>query len=93
MLVKWSVQQDFELVSSVLVQFATGTGRRKGNPKGVDETPLWYRRRRIEMYSCIIFKRYHWSFLNILYSRVPNITGVPNKNVPKNSKAPVPLRD
>ena len=39
MLVKWSVQQDFELVSSVLVQFATRTGRRKGNPKGVDETP------------------------------------------------------
>ena len=39
MLVKWSVQQDFELVSSVLVQFATQTGRWKGNPKGVDETP------------------------------------------------------
>ena len=39
MLVKWSVQQDFELVSSVLVQFATRTGRQKGNPKGVDETP------------------------------------------------------
>ena len=50
MLVKWSVQQDFELVSSVLVQFATQTGRQKGNPKGVDETlpsptqclyPIW----------------------------------------------------
>ena len=40
MLVKSSVQQDFELVSLVLVQFATRTGRRKGNPKGVDETPL-----------------------------------------------------
>ena len=25
---------------AVLVQFATQTGRRKGNPKGVDEPPL-----------------------------------------------------
>ena len=40
MLVKWSVQQDYEIVSSVLVQFATWTGRRKGNRKGIDETSL-----------------------------------------------------
>ena len=40
MLVKWSVQQDFELVSLFLVHCASRTGRRKGNPKGVDETPL-----------------------------------------------------